>query len=249
MIRRRVLDFSNYSGATPNVAALVAAGWDGVILGTQNPMTTRSQYQTCQAAGLNVDGLYVFVYWDGEDARRLHDAVTLAGEFDLKVWLDCEWHTTGYPGGGPAPSPSRILELIRQYKAQLGSFYAGIYTGGWWWPGYTGNTTEFAGDPLWHAAYQTTEPNFDTFRPYGGWQRPTLWQYSSGGDQGVNADLNIEEMPEVVLPPAPVVPLGLGVHYRDATTGEVWNADVHPDKVLDGVGLRWSDGRIEQLWP
>lgn len=245
MTRRRVLDFSNYTGGTPNVPALVSAGWDGVILGTQSPQATRQQHATCQAGGLHVDALYVFVYWDGDDTRRLNDAITLAEEFGLEVWLDCEWHKTGYPGSGPAPAPAQLVGLIRQYKAMLGAYYAGIYTGGWWWPGYTGGSTEFKDDPLWHAAYQPTEPNFDTFRPYGGWPRPTIWQYSSNGDQGVNADLNIEETADV---PVPVTLAGIGVHYRDGSQAEVWNVNA-TDKAIDGVGARYSDGTIERLWP
>lgn len=241
MIRRKVLDFSNYTGPNPNIAALVAAGWEGVILGTQNPNITRQQVAACNQGFLQVDAFYVFVYWDQEDWRRLDEALALAAEFDRKVWLDCEWHKSGYPGSGQAPPPAQIVSLIHQYKARLGERYAGIYTGGWWWPGYTGNSTEFKDDALWHAAYQSTEPNFDAFRPYGGWQRPFLWQYSANGDQGVNADLNIAEYPETV------VPLGVGVHYRDGTQEEVWA--IRQDKVLDGIGIRYSNGVIEHLWP
>ncbi len=239
MLRRKVLDFSNYSGVT-DVAPLVAAGWQGVILGTQNPAITRQQYAACEAGGLHVDALYVFVYWDADDERRLTDAVTLADELHLGIWLDCEWTKRGYPGSGMAPPPTELVGLIRKYREFLSEAYVGIYTGAWWWPGYTGNTAEFADDPLWHAAYQATEPDFNDFRPYGGWSKPTLWQYSSGGDQGVNADLNIEETPETV------VPLGLGVHYRDGSDEEVW---VVSEKILDGVGIRYSNGVIERLWP
>lgn len=196
MIRRKVLDFSNYTGTQIDVADLVVNGWEGVIIGTQFPSISREQIRLCRRGFLQVDALYVFVYWDSEDQRRLNEALQLANEFNLQVWLDCEWHLTGYPGTGPAPPPPILLELIRSYKSRLGNRYKGIYTGGWWWPPYTGNSVEFRNDPLWHAAYQSTEPNFDNFVPYGGWTRPAIWQYSSNGTQGVNADLNIEEVPD-----------------------------------------------------
>ncbi len=243
MSRRRVLDFSNFTGATPDVAALVNAGWQGVILGTQFPNITRSQAATCMSGGLPVDALYVFVYWDSEDERRLRDAVQLASELHLGVWLDCEWTRTGFPGSGAPPIPVHLVTLIRKYKEFLGESYAGIYTGGWWWPGYTANSQEFSGDPLWHAAYQTTEPNFDDFRAYGGWTRPTIWQYSSNGDQGVNADLNIEEVQEAVYP------VGMGIHFRSGKEREIWNAAQDPDEVADGFGLRFSNGVVERVWP
>lgn len=241
MSQRKVLDFSNYTGSNPDVPALVQAGWQGVILGTQVPQTTIQQHLACEQSGLHVDALYVFVYWDSEDERRLRDAINLAAQFNLKVWLDCEWTKAGYPGSGAAPPPSQLVSLIRKYKEFLGEHYAGIYTGAWWWPGYTGNSTEFSNDPLWHAAYQASEPDFNDFRSYGGWAKPTLWQYSSNGDQGVNADLNIEEVAEAVYP------LGLGVHYRDGSEEEVWA--IHQEKILDGIGLRYSNGVIERLWP
>ncbi len=206
MIRREVNDWSNYTGVpTPaKIRGLMDAGWDGVILGTQMPAITRQQYFACAAEGFHVDSLYLFTYWDTEDIRRINEALSLAEQFNLSVWLDCEWTKTGYPGAGTwAPPPDVIIKLIDYYKGMLGARYAGIYTGKWWWEPYTGNTTEFSGDPLWHAAYQAAQPDFDDFLPYGGWTRPNIWQYSSNGTQGVNADLNVEEVPE---PPAPALP-------------------------------------------
>ncbi len=250
MNRRKVQDWSNYTGVptAQQINNLKAADWEGIILGTQNPAITRQQYRACYDANLPVDSLYVFVYWDGDDNRRLDEAIALANEFHLLVWLDCEWTKTGYPGVGSCPPPAQLLSLIRQYKAKLGATYAGIYTGGWWWPPYTGNSTEFSHDALWHAAYQTAEPDFNDFRAYGGWTKPLIWQYSSNGDQGVNADLNIIEYPAELIPDEPIVPLGIGVHYRDGSDAEIWNANGQ-DKVIDGVGLRYSNGEIVRLWP
>ncbi len=226
MIRRDVLDFSNYTGLSPDVHALKAAGWDGVILGTQNPSVTRRQWEACNLEGFHVDSLYCFVYWDLEDVRRISEALQLAEQYNLSVWLDCEWTHQGYPGTGTwAPPVNTLKSLIRKYKQQLGARYAGIYTGKWWWEPYVGNTTEFSGDPLWHAAYQAAQPDFDDFLPYGGWTRPLLWQYSSNGTQGVNADLNVEEVVEPPVPPPYVTqveeqPWGYIIRFSDGT---FWN--------------------------
>lgn len=200
MTTQQVLDFSNFSGIpTPaQFDALKADGWDGVILGTQFPNITHQQYHACQLNQFPVVGLYVFVYWDSEDSRRIAEANQLAAEFGLPVWIDCEWDKVGFPGSGPAPNPATILTLIQHYKDELGSAYAGIYTGRWWWVPYTGDSQQFSGDKLWYAAYST--PSFDDFHPFGGWVRPVIWQYSSDGTQGVNADLNLMEVVTVADP-------------------------------------------------
>lgn len=202
MTTRQVLDWSNWSGVpdASHIAQLQADGWDAVILGTQFPSVTRQQYAACDAAGFPVEALYVFVYWDAEDPRRINDAITLANDFNVNVWLDCEWDKTGYPGTGTwAPPADRLNVLILSYVVSLGQRFAGIYTGRWWWVPFTGDSHAHATDPLWHADYSS--PNFDGFVPYGGWTRPTIWQLSSAGVDGVNADLNEEEIWIVAVPP------------------------------------------------
>lgn len=196
MTTKQVLDWSNYSGVPTDaqVANLIADGWDSVILGTQNPVITRQQYSALARNNLPVEALYVFVYWTNADYGLLDAAMKLAREWGLKVWLDCEWNLTGYPGTGThAPSPPAILSMIHAYKTYLAETYQGIYTGRWWWPTYTADSHDFADDPLWHANYgPMPDTVFAGFLPYGGWTRPVIWQYNSEGADGVTADLNEE---------------------------------------------------------
>lgn len=42
---------------------------------------------------------------------------------------------------------------------------------------------------------------------------------------------------------------GIGVHYADGYEAEIWNDSNEPSRQLDGVGIRWTDGRIETIWP
>lgn len=207
MAERQVLDWSNYTGIPTDakIQQLMADGWDSVILGTQFPDITRKQYDACYRNNFPVEALYVFVYWDVDDWARLNQAKTLAAEWGLKIWLDCEWTKRGYPGSGSAPPPAEMVALIHQYKNMLGDQYLGIYTGRWWWPAYTNNCTDFAGDPLWHADYGISNPTaaFVGFMPYGGWNRPHIVQYSSNGTDGVTADLN--EAEDWQTPPQPPV--------------------------------------------
>lgn len=54
-----------------------------------------------------------------------------------------------------------------------------IYTGGWYWrdPNRMANTEEFKGHKLWTSQYK------QTYLPmYGGWIKPTFWQYTETGD-------------------------------------------------------------------
>ncbi len=245
MTTRQVLDWSNWTGIPDpaHLSQVQADGWDAVILGTQSPSVTRQQYAACDAAGLPVEALYVFVYWDSEDTRRINDAFTLAEAFNLKVWLDCEWTMTGYPGTGTwAPDAATLVRLIAAYRAQLTGVYAGIYTGRWWWVPFTGDSHAHASDPLWHADYST--PDFDGFEPYGGWTRPTIWQLSSAGVDGVNADLNEEEERIVAVPNTPPTPQQQAdaLHELAYFIYRGWNlADLSAD------AKRWTKAAIERV--
>lgn len=193
------LDWSNYTGipTVSQVRQLVADGWTGVILGTQNTEICKAQYAVCQAGGLKVEALYTFVYWDEpNDIKRLQFALELAELWDLKVWLDCEWVTTNNHLLGwvdvPMPAAPAILGLIHTYVAQLGPRIAGIYTGRWWWVPYTRNSIEFSDLALWYADYMHGPVDLLTFISFGGWLRCKLWQYSEEGVDGITADLNVE---------------------------------------------------------
>lgn len=203
MATSQVLDWSNFTEVPTDaqIQQAMADGWDAVILGTQFPDVTRRQYDACLRNNFPVRALYVFVYWDSDDPTRLTEARLLAAEWGLKVWLDCEWTKRGFPGTGTTlPGPDELVGLIHQYKNTLAEFYAGIYTGRWWWPVYTNNCLDFSGDALWHADYsRTLDSAFTGFLPYGGWDRPLIVQYSSNGADGITADLNEED--EIPMPP------------------------------------------------
>lgn len=202
--KRKVLDWSNYTGipSQAKIKELIADGWAAVILGTQNPSIARQQKAACDKAGLRVDALYCFVYWDDEDIRRLNDAISLADEFGVLVWLDCEWTHTSYPGTGTwCPAAPQLVQLIHQYVEHLAEKFQGIYTGEWWWPIYTNDCGDFHWALLWHAAY--SQPDFEGFQPYGLWKRPFLWQFSSQGTDGITADLNVQDEDVVPAPPVP----------------------------------------------
>lgn len=144
---------------------------------------TGANYTTVQTAnsltaGIAVPYHYEFLYWNDNDVVRLQRAAS----FGLPVLIDCETTKSGWIA-------DQYVERIHLGKETLvkEGLYGGIYTGEWWWPGNTRNCQDFKADSLWHAAYpyggQVLPPvdyqvDFSKFHPYGGWTRPTIWQYA-----------------------------------------------------------------------
>ncbi len=190
------VDCSNYTGELSMVQlqALLVAGVEFAIVGTQYPDIARQQIQALEAGGIEVPAVYCFLYWDGGDWLRVHDAF----DFGKPVWLDCEYVAN------PMLSPQNISQQIldaRSHCISVGLF-AGIYTGAWWWPKYT---NDLALDvPLWHAAYQSRPESLMLPHAYGGWTKAAIWQWSSSGIGGVNVDLNVME--DAVPDPTPTPP-------------------------------------------
>jgi hypothetical protein len=152
--------------------------------------------------GMTVD-TYVYLYWRygvGEQVRAALEAV--AGYPVGRLWLDCE-DATG------SRTPEDMVALVGQAVDACGQFACGIYTGRWWWAPATGNSSAFSHLPLWHAEYTSGPqvlPDFDTFRAYGGWDRPFMWQFQGTTYLcGVGVDLNLRHVQPAPgpLPPPP----------------------------------------------
>lgn len=223
------IDTSNYSGPlTPEqLTAVKAKGYDFAIVGCQTGLDganyTAQQIAACQAAGIEVVGVYEFLYWDDRDLARMQHAAS----FGLPVRVDCEYAVP------PNWTPERVVEQIHaacNYLTSL-NLLAGIYTDRWIWPSLTGDSKDFSQYPLWHAAYTTAPaagtagppPNFDSFTPYGGWSRPDVWQYAgSVRIAGVLCDLDAMEVAPVPAPTEDIfhaLVRTLATDYRVAEAG------------------------------
>lgn len=195
---RRAIDVSNYSGQIngATISCWRNQGYDHLICGTQRREITRQQLQTAQAE-ITLDA-YVYLYWSRDIAAQVREALeTISGLNVGRLWLDCEDDAGGR-------TPEQVVSLIRDAVAACDNFPNGIYTGRWWWQPSTGDSQEFAGLPLWHAEY-TAHPNvlpdFDGFRPYGGWTRPSMWQFQGTTNLcGVTVDLNLMDAEAPVQP-------------------------------------------------
>ncbi len=188
-------DISNFS-AVPNREQL--DGWwergiRFVVVGCQRDSAAHGQLQALIADGRFELEAYQYYYWDGSEVERTQRATRIMANFGLKrLWIDVE-EARG------AAAQEQVCQTIRNAVAatRAAGMEPGIYSGGWCYPDLTGNTKEFADLPLWTAAYPPDKqpPDFATFRPYGGWARPSIWQYTGSSDLcGINVDLNAREV-------------------------------------------------------
>lgn len=189
---RLAIDVSNYTGpiTVDQARCLREQGVEHVIAGTQVPSVTRVQLEAALAAGMTIDA-YVYLYWRRDVAAVVREALrALEGLPAGCLWLDCEDQTAGL-------SPAEVVELIERAHEACGPQPAGIYTGRWWWPNATADSSAFSQLPLWHAEYTRSSderPDFDSFTAYGGWTRPRMWQYRGTTVLcGVSLDLNLLE--------------------------------------------------------
>lgn len=236
MIRRGV-DTDNYDGdvSVRRFESLKEKGFDFVIVGAQvgtdGKNYTRLQIDNARAADLEVPAVYELLYWDDRDITRMNRAKA----HGLPVWIDCEYDI------GLAP-PEWIVGRIQAAVSFLGEQCAGIYTGSWWWKPSTNNSAAFAHLPLWHAAYPYGvgqlppagyTPDFNTFAPYGGWTRPTVWQYADVAPDELSFDSNAWEVSGVPVQPTEDE-LRLGV-IKTITDGKYKPEYIGPNQIGERI--------------
>ena len=197
------VDFSQWGGALKpeTVECWKDSGVKFAVVQYSERMTQHLDVLTA-AGGLDVEG-YVYLYWghapfpppfDLTPEQRVHRALDVAGNRISRLWLDAEDSTHPYDEG-------QLIACVEACESR--GMPCGIYTGRWWWVPETGDSRAFMHLPLWHAEY--TEPNFDAFQSYGGWQRPAIWQYQGTTNLcGHSVDLNVKE--DVAPPPEPEPP-------------------------------------------
>lgn len=174
------LDTSNYDAPTFDAACFAANGVRRIIVGAQFEAIAHKQVAQALAAGINVMGVYAFLYFGGgqqaADATRRAIRVAKAHAIPV-VWLDAE---ADMPGVTLTPA-QRNTELDRCVSIVTSEgLTAGIYTGGWWWtPNH--NTIQFSHLPLWFSLYGANDGKQPPVRNpgFGGWQKAVIHQYTS----------------------------------------------------------------------
>ncbi len=201
-----VLDLSGYDLPTLDAPCMNANGVTGAILGvfSENnpPGPMGDAAQSLRDAGIDILGFYGLIYFGSPYGvtRDTKWAIQLAKRFGVeRVWLDCEidGKAIGFNDAVTPTPASRVKEIRECVKlVEDAGLKCGIYSGSWWWPGNTGNTTEFSRLPLWHAGYLNDGSAIKTVN-YGGWTDVSIHQYTSSLNVcGRNRDANYVFMEE-----------------------------------------------------
>lgn len=206
------IDCSNWGGV-PSIEtglALKASGVEFAIVGTQNEDIARGQMECFRDAGIRTD-VYYYPLYNDLDGRRVDRARRLAEAFGSEyIWDDVEWS----PGDGLQPPAEQVAAGITARVGSLMSdFKVGIYSSETQWVSMTRGLLDRQIDPavtpLWSAFYyyDRRQPDFRSFRPYGPWASPLIWQWHDTiAVAGFSVDLNTwnpGQLPTSGPPPRP----------------------------------------------
>ena len=186
------IDVSNYTGpiSPAQAEALKAADVGRVIVQIVDPppgyppSVFRQQIPVLLGAGIEVEA-YVYLWLAGDTAARVRWAEAEIAPWRERIgrmWLDVEDVTV--PEDQDA-NRAAVLAAVDACRMP-----AGIYSAGWYWRPYMGDTAAFARLPLWAAEYDG-EASF-RFTPFGGWTACAMKQHigesSIAGLSGLDQD-------------------------------------------------------------
>lgn len=165
---RHGVDISNFTTLSQKQADYLRFTQDFVIIGLQSARSARDFKARLQGMELQY-----YVDIPGRDLT-IPDAGAM-------VWIDIEV--------GCFQDAQQVREQGTANTAA--GMVTGIYGNRASIPPVFGDSTELAayGCPLWYADYRP--PDFASFQPFNGWDKPLIWQYSSDGLLGINCDLNL----------------------------------------------------------
>jgi GH25 family lysozyme M1 (1,4-beta-N-acetylmuramidase) len=205
-------DVSNQTQGTINWPQVQAAGMSFVgIMAYDGASVPNPNYES-QVTGALDAGLYVMPYVVADPLK----VATGAEQFTEKAWpaissitaapykkggrylpivLDMESQPLVTPKACYGLTPTQMVTWIGQFitaaNEQTGLSTV-VYSNPNWWQACTGNTTAFAGDPLWIADYGVASPAVPP-----GWHGYTFWQSSdSASVNGIPdpADADLDDM-------------------------------------------------------
>lgn len=192
-----LIDISNWQHPF-DAAAAKTDGVTQVIVGCQRPTLANSMIEGCRAAGINVIGVYAFLYWGTDTMGQTLSAIAVAKNYGIgTVWLDCEDSDDASKNATPQ---TRILELSACITAvENAGMKASIYAGGPFWRAAMANTTRFKHLPLWYPNYGTNDATLEPIKAvdFGGWTAVAIHQFTSEyllPTAGIRVDANYNFM-------------------------------------------------------
>jgi len=165
------VDMSRWGGdLTADEAAAMKSEGITTIIVASGPggygLMARQQAEAALAAGLRLEA-YTFLEFESDPERWIREALArLEGLPVARWWLDVEDTEHGRDW-----TPEQRIAYVQRALAALaaGGVFAHVYSGGWYWRAYMGDTEVFArqGRKLWNSWYDG-DPDVDGL-PYGGW--------------------------------------------------------------------------------
>ncbi|TAJ21558.1 MAG: hypothetical protein EPO65_01305 [Dehalococcoidia bacterium] len=235
------VDVSNYTGAISGAkaAALRTAGVGRAIVQIVDPppgyppSVFRQQIPVLLDAGFEVEA-YVYLWLGGNTAHQVLDAIARVAPWRARLrrmWLDAE--------DVSVPEHQQANRAAIDAAVGACSMPAGVYTAGWWWRPYMGDSSAFAQLPLWAAEYDGDAST--RFTPFGGWNACAMKQHigdtSLAGIGGI--DLNwYENAPTVQGIQQPLTGSDVLQWYRAVTFG----AGTERVEVVEAVASTRRDG-------
>ena len=163
------VDMGNQSGllAVDEGRAMVDAGFTRAVIGTgpaPYDLHSEQQISTCAEVGIGVEA-YTYLEWRYDPREWARAALRGAGEHVDAVerwWVDIEDNSVRMRGLSLSDKLDYVDACLDEFQ-KFGVF-AHIYTGGWFWLPYMGNTDRYArqGRLLW-------ESNFDGVPNINSW--------------------------------------------------------------------------------
>jgi len=165
------VDMSRWGGElTAEEAAAMKAAGIGTIIIASGPggygLIARQQGESAVAGGLRLEA-YTYLEFESDPEWWAREALArIEGLSVARWWLDVE-DTEHGRSWTPEQRIAYVQRAVDAFAAA--GVFAHVYSGGWYWRPYMGNTDVFArqGRKLWNAWYDG-DPDVDGL-PYGGW--------------------------------------------------------------------------------
>jgi GH25 family lysozyme M1 (1,4-beta-N-acetylmuramidase) len=268
------IDVSGATGSNPvtNWAAVKAAGMSFTGVEAWEGETISNPFFDAQASGALAAGLRVMPYVFANPEGLNNDGFTGQQQFDrawaaitavpgypyelgswLPVALDLEkdpvasnHHPECY-GKSKSAMIAWIQSFVAEAEAKTGIAPV-IYVLPQWWTDCTGNTTQFATDPLWVPDYNATSPALPA-----GWSGYSFWQSSEGGSvTGVAGQVDLDQMSGItVTAPSLASVAGSPVSSQVGGSGPDEAAEYQPTFQAAGLppGVSMSPAGLMSGWP
>ena len=193
-------DVSTYADSSA-WSCTVTGGWTFMIVrsycsyGAPDPNALPT-IQQAKAGGISITDVYHFPCAGSDAAQQVKDDVNAVGSGNFgTLWFDIETNPSSGCGWADPATNCNFLQAMITAGQGLG-ITMGVYASSYMWSSIMGDSCTVGSDnglALWYAHYDGSR-SFSDFSPFGGWQTPSMKQYSDdsqiGSNCGIGADAN-----------------------------------------------------------